>query len=450
MPTTVQVVSDSPVGRSSPDSPLARAQAFLESHSVYEKTGRIESPSTANIERLVQLLGDPQLAYRTIHVTGTNGKGSTTQMISRLLMAHGLSVGTYTSPHLERVNERAAINGEPISDEELAENVLAIAELEALVGSRLSYFEVMTAVAFRWFANSAVDVGVIEVGLLGRWDATNVVRSDVAVLTNVSLDHTEFAGPTHAHIAREKVGIVKPESVFVQGETRDDLQEIFAAAPCAKRVVRNQHFDVTSNELAVGGRLISVRTTRASYAHVFVPLHGSHQGDNTAVAIAAVEEFFDHAIAREVLDEGMSSVSMPGRFEVLGRQPLVVVDGAHNVGGAEVCAEVFFNDFQIDGRRVLVVGMLKSRDAEEMLGALRADEFDLVVCCTAPTPRGTSAPDVGAAARAVGCDVVHIAERPDTALAYAYQQLRAEDALLVAGSLYVVGAARPVLRELMP
>lgn len=450
MPTTVQVVSDSPVGRSSPDSPLARAQAFLESHSVYEKTGRIESPSTANIERLVQLLGDPQLAYRTIHVTGTNGKGSTTQMISRLLMAHGLSVGTYTSPHLERVNERAAINGEPISDEELAENVLAIAELEALVGSRLSYFEVMTAVAFRWFANSAVDVGVIEVGLLGRWDATNVVRSDVAVLTNVSLDHTEFAGPTHAHIAREKVGIVKPESVFVQGETRDDLQEIFAAAPCAKRVVRNQHFDVTSNELAVGGRLISVRTTRATYADVFVPLHGSHQGDNTAVAIAAVEEFFDHAIAREVLDEGMSSVSMPGRFEVLGRQPLVVVDGAHNVGGAEVCAEVFFNDFQVDGRRVLVVGMLKSRDAEEMLGALRADEFDLVVCCTAPTPRGTSAPDVGAAARAVGCDVVHIAERPDTALAYAYQQLRAEDALLVAGSLYVVGAARPVLRELMP
>jgi len=146
----------------------------------------------------------------------------------------------------------------------------------------------------------------------------------------------------------------------------------------------------------------------------------------------------------------MSSVSMPGRFEVLGRQPLVVVDGAHNVGGAEVCAEVFFNDFQVDGRRVLVVGMLKSRDAEEMLGALRADEFDLVVCCTAPTPRGTSAPDVGAAARAVGCDVVHIAERPDTALAYAYQQLRAEDALLVAGSLYVVGAARPVLRELMP
>ncbi|MGA1766910.1 MAG: hypothetical protein ACO4CE_10900, partial [Ilumatobacteraceae bacterium] len=157
-------------------SPLARATAFLESHSVYEKTGRIESPSTENIERLVQLLGDPHLAYRTIHVTGTNGKGSTTQMISRLLTAHGLKVGTYTSPHLERVNERMCINGEPIGDDQLVENVLAIADLEPLVGTRLSYFEVMTAVAFRWFADCAIDVGVIEVGLLGRWDATNVVR----------------------------------------------------------------------------------------------------------------------------------------------------------------------------------------------------------------------------------------------------------------------------------
>ena len=439
-----------PPETSETSSALARATAFLESHSVYEKTGRIESPSTANIERLVQLLGDPHLAYRTIHVTGTNGKGSTTQVISRLLTAHGLKVGTYTSPHLERVNERMCINGEPIGDDQLAENVLAIADLEQLVGTRLSYFEVMTAVAFRWFADSAIHVGVIEVGLLGRWDATNVVRSDVAVVTNVSLDHTEFAGPTHAHIAREKVGIVKPASVFLQGETREDLQPIFAAAACSRRVVRNQHFELSSNELAVGGRLLSVRTTRARYDDVFVPLHGSHQGDNTAVAIAAVEEFFDQPLSRDVLEEGMAAVTMPGRFEVLGRQPLVVVDGAHNVGGAEKCAEVFFDDFQVDGRRVLVIGMLKSRDAAELLGALRADEFDLVVCCTAPTPRGTSATDVATAARAIGCDTVHVDDGVSEALAYAYRQLRAEDALLVAGSLYVVGAARPVLHELMP
>ncbi|NDI15365.1 MAG: bifunctional folylpolyglutamate synthase/dihydrofolate synthase [Actinobacteria bacterium] len=429
--------------------PIERAREFLESHSVYEKTGRIESPSLANIERLMQLLGEPQRAYRTIHITGTNGKGSTSQMVTKLLMAHGLTVGTYTSPHLERVNERMMRNGLPIDDDEFAENVLAIAELEPLVGRRISYFEILTAVAFRWFADSAIDVGVIEVGLLGRWDATNVVESDVAVLTNISLDHTEFAGPTHAHIAREKVGIVKSNSVFVQGETRPDVQEILAAAPCAKRVVRDEHFEVLENELAVGGRLVSVRTTRAEHRELFVPLHGRHQGDNAATAIVAVEEFFDHAISRDVLDEGMATVSMPGRFEVMGHQPLVIVDGAHNVGGAEVCAEVFFDDFKVDGRRVLVVGMLKSRNPEELLGALRADDFDLVVCCTAPTPRGTPARELMKVAQAMGCDDVQSFDKVDAALSYAYRGLRAEDALLVAGSLYVVGEARPVLRTII-
>ncbi|MFZ9324539.1 MAG: bifunctional folylpolyglutamate synthase/dihydrofolate synthase [Ilumatobacteraceae bacterium] len=429
--------------------PIERAREFLESHSVYEKTGRIESPSLANIERLMQLLGEPQRAYRTIHITGTNGKGSTSQMVTKLLMAHGLTVGTYTSPHLERVNERMMRNGLPIDDDEFAENVLAIAELEPLVGRRISYFEILTAVAFRWFADSAIDVGVIEVGLLGRWDATNVVESDVAVLTNISLDHTEFAGPTHAHIAREKVGIVKSNSVFVQGETRPDVQEILAAAPCAKRVVRDEHFEVLENELAVGGRLVSVRTTRAEHRELFVPLHGRHQGDNAATAIVAVEEFFDHAISRDVLDEGMATVSMPGRFEVMGHQPLVIVDGAHNVGGAEVCAEVFFDDFKVDGRRVLVVGMLKSRNPEELLGALRADDFDLVVCCTAPTPRGTPASELMKVAQAMGCDDVQSFDKVDAALSYAYRGLRAEDALLVAGSLYVVGEARPVLRTII-
>jgi dihydrofolate synthase/folylpolyglutamate synthase len=394
-------------------------------------------------------MGDPHLAYRTIHITGTNGKGSTSQMVTKLLMAHGLRVGTYTSPHLERVNERMMINGLAVSDDELAENVLAIAELEPLVDGRLSYFDIMTAVAFRWFANSAVDVGVIEVGLLGRWDATNVVQSDVAVLTNVSLDHTEFAGPTHAHIAREKVGIVKPMSVFVQGETRPDLEEIFAAAPCSRRLIRNRHFELLHNDLAVGGRLISMRTTRAAYEEVFVPLHGSHQGDNALAALVAVEEFFDHPVDRGVLDEAFANVVMPGRFEVVGHQPLVVVDGAHNVGGAEVCSDVFFNDFQVEGRRLLVVGMLKSRDPRELLGALRADEFDVVVCCTAPTPRGTPASVVAAAAREIGCEEVLAIDEIDAALLNAYRQMRGEDALLVAGSLYVVGAARPVLRSII-
>ncbi|QRN80379.1 MAG: hypothetical protein JK586_01720 [Nocardiopsis sp. BM-2018] len=187
----------------------AAALAYLDEHVSYDVTGRITSPSLDNISALVASMADPHLAAPVIHVTGTNGKGSTVQMISRLLMAKGLTVGTYTSPHLERINERICRNGEPITDEEFAEQIAGVASIEGLTGVRPSFFEAVTAAAFRWFADVAVDVVVIEVGLLGRWDATNVVESQVAVITNIGLDHTEFAGPTLADIAREKSGIVK-------------------------------------------------------------------------------------------------------------------------------------------------------------------------------------------------------------------------------------------------
>ena len=207
----------------------ADALAYLDDHASYEKTGRITSPSLEPITRLTAAMGDPQHACPVIHVTGTNGKGSTVQMITRLLMAHGLTVGTYTSPHLERVNERLSRNGEPIDDDDFAEQVAAIADLEALIGVRPTYFETMTASAFRWFADIAVDVAVIEVGLLGRWDATNVVEAQVAVVTNIGMDHNEFAGPTLADIATEKAGIIKPTSAAVIGETRPELLDIFEA-----------------------------------------------------------------------------------------------------------------------------------------------------------------------------------------------------------------------------
>ena len=439
-------------GRAVPPRPRGVDDAFrfLADHSTYEVTGRIESPSTDRIERLMQLMGDPQHAYRVIHVTGTNGKGSTTQMITRLLIAHGLKVGTYTSPHLERVNERICIDSVPIDDADLAEMLHAVADLESHVEGRISYFEILTAAAFRWFADEAVDVAVVEVGLLGRWDATNVVDADVAVLTNVSLDHTEFAGPTVAHIAREKAGIVKPRSCVIIGDVNPDVVAIASAPEARARLVRDVDFEVLDNRVAVGGRLVDVRTPRATYTEVAVPLHGRHQGDNAVAALVAVEEFFDGEIDREVLDAAMGSVRMPGRFEVLGVQPLVVVDGAHNVGGAESCAEVFFDDFQVDGRRILVVGTLASRNAADLLGALRADDFDLVISCTAPSPRGTPGKDVARIARELECDEVIEASTVDDACARALAVARAEDAILVAGSLYVVGAARAFLRRELP
>jgi dihydrofolate synthase / folylpolyglutamate synthase len=425
------------------------AMAYLDARASYEKSGRIESPTTERMETLVAAMGDPQLAYPVIHVTGTNGKGSTSQMITRLLMAHGLTVGTYTSPHLERPNERMSRDGEIISDDEFAEQIAAVADLEMLTGVRPSYFEATTAAAYRWFADLAVDVAVIEVGVLGRWDATNVCDAQVAVITNIGMDHNEFAGPTKAHIAAEKAGIIKPGSAVVVGETDPELVKFFTEAGGASVLLRGEQFDVLENQLALGGRMVDLRTPTTIYSDVFVPLHGRHQGDNAVVALAAVEAFFAAPVADDIVREGFAEVRMPGRFEVLGHQPLVIVDGAHNPAGADSCAQVFFDDFDPAGRKILVVGCLRGREPRDMLSALRADEFDAVFTCTAPTPRGLPSSEIAAAARALGCDDVSESDTVEQACDRAMRVAGHDDAVLATGSLYVVGAARPHLRKII-
>lgn len=425
----------------------AEALRYLDEHASYEKTGRVESPSLGNITRLMDLMAQPQLSYPVIHITGTNGKGSTTQIITRLLMAHGLSVGTYTSPHLERLNERISYNGSPIDDDDFGANVGAIADIEVLAGVRPSYFEILTAAAFRYFADSGIDVAVVEVGMLGRWDATNVVKSQVAVITNIALDHIEFAGPSLGDIAREKVGIAKADSSLVIGDINPDLRAVWNSAGAERVLLRGDDFDCLDNQLAVGGRVIDVRTPRGVYGELALPLNGRHQGDNASLALMAVEEFFDAQLSRELVIEGFANVEMPGRFEVMSRQPLVIIDGAHNPAGADVCSQVFFEDFDPQGRRILVVGMLSSREPSSMLSALRADDFDLVVCCTAPSPRGLVAEIVAEAARAMGCDDVETVGSVEEACERALRFAKKDDAVLVAGSLYVVGAARTYLRN---
>ena len=419
------------------------ALAYLDEHMSYEKTGRITSPSIEPITAICSALGDPQLSAPVIHVTGTNGKGSTVQIISRLLIAQGLTVGTYTSPHLEHVTERFKRNGEPITEEELAEQIGAIADVAPLVGQEPGYFEILTAAAFRWFADIAVDVMVIEVGLLGRWDATNIVESQVAVVTNIGMDHNEFAGPSVIDVAREKAGIVKPGSAVVIGETDPDLVDVFRQAGGASSFVRDEDFAVQSNALAVNGRMLDLRTPTTIYTDLFLPLNGAHQGDNAVLALTAVETFFASPLPEDVVVEGFAEVTMPGRFEVLGRQPLVIVDGAHNAVGADTCASVFFGDFDPDGRRLLVVGT--TRDATEMLSALRADEFDVVFVATAPTPRGVPAAELAAAAADLGCENVIVFDDVESACRRATEYADGDDAILVTGSLYTAGAARAVL-----
>jgi dihydrofolate synthase/folylpolyglutamate synthase len=396
------------------------------------------------MRRMVELLGDPHAAYPVIHLTGTNGKGSTARMITALLVARGLSVGTYTSPDLERVNERLAWNGEPIADEDFVEVLEGIRHCEAVLDEPPTRFEILTAAAFGWFADIAVDAAVVEVGLGGRWDATNVADALVAVVTNVSLDHQEVIGPTRADIAREKAGIVKPDSLLVLGETDPHLAAIFRSVAARDVWQRDEEFGCVDNRLAVGGRLLELRTPGASYADVALPVHGAHQGDNAAIALAAVEAFFEASLDREVVDDGFAAVRLPGRLEVVGRRPLVVLDGAHNPAGARALAAALDEAFGEASSRVLVVGILRGRDPAEMLAALDAGRARLVVTCPPPSPRALPPGELATAARALGVAAETAATVPE-ALARAREAAEPGEMVLITGSLYVVGAARAVL-----
>src|SRR5438105_11921613 len=385
---------------------LAGALAYLDDHISLEAdlSARAAAMRLDRITSLVELMGDPQRAYPVIHLTGTNGKGSTARMLTGLLVARGLSVGTYTSPHLERVNERLTWNSEPISDGAFVEVIEAVASIELLLADRPTLFELLTAAAFRWFADVAVDVAVVEVGLGGRWDATNVADGQVAVVTNVSLDHAETIGPTLVDIATEKAGIVKPGSTLVLGETDPTLAEIFRAAGAAEVWERDRDFGCEANRLAHNGRLLDLRTPGAAYGDVYLPLHGAHQGENAAAALAAAEAFFGAPLDADVVEEAFAGVRVPGRLEVVGRQPLVVLDGAHNPAGAAAAADAIGEAFGGTAGKVLVVGLLQGKDPGEMLDALEARGARVVVACPAPSPRSLPPADVARAARALGLD----------------------------------------------
>ncbi len=428
---------------------LHELQTWLDGHANFEQNmpARAQVPTLDRIAQLCRLLGDPQLACPVVHVTGTNGKGSTVRILSTLFAARGLSVGTYTSPNLLTVNERMARNGRPVPDDDLAAGLAALRRLEPLVDGRVTRFELLTAAAFAWFAEVAVDVAVVEVGLGGRWDATNVVRPDVCVVTNVSADHLEVLGPTLVDVAKEKAGIVKPGAHLVLGETAPDLADVFLAAAAeagAPVWLRDRDFGCAANRLAVGGRLLDLRTPFGRFEDVFLALHGAHQGDNAAGALAAAEAFFDGPMPRDIVDEAFSAVEIPGRLEVVGRSPLVLLDGAHNVAGAEALGRALADELPVAGERIAVVGMLRGRDPTEMLQPLAAAGIRSVVACTAPSDRGLPAGDVAAAARALGLRV-DVVDDAGGAVRSALAAATNQDLIVVTGSLYVVAEARRIL-----
>jgi dihydrofolate synthase/folylpolyglutamate synthase len=428
-------------------------RAWLDAHVNLESLGvpvdvprRAAHPTLERMEALAALLGSPQLEYPAIHLTGTNGKTSVTRLAASLLVAHGLSVGSYTSPHLERVNERISWNAEEIPDAALAELLVLVAEIEPYLPAAPSFFEILTGAALRYFADVAVDAAVVEVGMGGGWDATNVVDGEVAVITNVSVDHVEYFGPTRADIAEEKAGIVKPGATLVLGETSPELVPIFEARGADAIWLRDREFGVSANELAHGGRLISIFTPGGSYPDAFLSLHGAHQADNAAAALAAAEAFLGRALEAEVVAEVLGQARSPGRLEVVGHQPLVLLDGAHNVAGATALRSALAEEFP-SSPRTLVIGLLREKDPDEMLEALGAAHAARVVCCRAPSPRARPPEEVATAALEAGLDRdrVEVVDDVAEAVARALAATGPDEQVVVTGSLYVVGAARAAL-----
>jgi dihydrofolate synthase/folylpolyglutamate synthase len=406
---------------------------------------KLRVPRPERMRRFVYRIGDPQRAQPVLHITGTNGKTSTSWALSQILVSKGLSVGTFTSPHLEVINERVMVDLEPISDDDLAEMLSDLALLEEPGEERLSWFEVLAAGAFRYFADKPVHAAVVEVGMGGRFDATNVADAEVAVITNISLDHTEILGPTREHIAREKAGIIKPGSTLVLGETDPELYELFATEQPEQLWLLGRDFELARNDLALGGRLLDLRTPGAHYEGVYLPLHGRHQGVNFLLALVAAEAFFGRPLETDIVLGAASKTRSPGRLEVLRERPLVVLDGAKNVAGARCEAEAVAEEFGQGRPKVMVVGMLRGKDAREMLEALDAARSELVVACPAPSPR-TQPPEVIAeAARSLGVKALVAPSVPD-ALEAALAEAGEEGLVLVTGSLYVAGEARKVLR----
>ena len=341
-------------------------------------------PSLARMNAVSHLMGDPQLTFPVIQVAGTNGKSSTARMIESLLRSFGLRTGLYTSPHLVDPTERICLDGAPISPEAAVATWNDIEPFISMVdhnsvtdgGPKLSYFEAMTALAYSVFADSPVDVAIIEVGLGGTWDATSVCRPQVAVITPVDLDHQEYLGETIREIAGEKAGILANAEAAVLGPQSPEAAAILVQA-CEDADLQPTRFGVeygvNSQALAVGGQLLSLHGLRGDYSEIFLPLFGEHQGNNAAVALAACETFLGSALLapldEDLVREGFAKVISPGRLEILRTSPTVMVDAAHNPHSAKSLATALETSFTFV-EVIAVLGMLGSKDAVGFLEAL--------------------------------------------------------------------------------
>lgn len=417
-------------------------------------------PDLDRMRQLVDMLGHPERAYPSIHLTGTNGKTSTARMIDTLLRSFGLRPGRYTSPHLESVVERISIDGLPASPEVFVQAYDDVAPYVEIVDSQsqeqVTFFELLTAMAFSAFADAPVDIGVIEVGMGGTWDATNVIDSIVQVITPISLDHREL-GSTVAQIAREKSGILRPGALAVLGSQIPEAAGVLLAKAkeLGTTVAREGiEFGVASRSVALGGQLIALRGLGGEYDDIFLPLHGAHQAHNAACALAAVEGFLGAAdgggLDIDTVRAGFAAADSPGRLETIRSSPTIVLDGAHNEAGAKALAEALIEEFAFD-RLVGVIGILADKDVGAMLSALEP-VLSAIVVTQSNSPRAMPVDELASEAVDIfGGHRVDVEPRLSDALDAAVRIAEEEGPLggsgvIVTGSLVTVGEARRLLR----
>jgi dihydrofolate synthase/folylpolyglutamate synthase len=430
---------------------LARVEAALSQRWPENKL----DPSLERIRDLLGLLGDPHRSCPVVHIAGTNGKTSTARLIDGLLREAGLRTGLMTSPHLDRVTERISLHGAPLDEERFVAAYDEIAPYLPLVDARhpdapLSFFEVLTALGFVVFADAPVDVAVVEVGMGGSWDATNVVHGEVCVVTPIGLDHADYLGDTVEEVAAEKAGIVKRGSFLVLAHQEPAAAEVVLgrAAEVGATVAREgREFGVRHREVAVGGQLLSLRGLSATYDDVVVPLFGAHQAQNAACALAAVEALIGRdGLDPDVVRAGFLGTTSPGRLEVVRRSPTVLVDAAHNPHGGRALAAALRDSFAFD-RLVGVVSVLGGKDVVGLLEELDP-VLDHVVVTVNSSPRALPAEDLAAVATEIfGPDrvslVEHLPDAVDTAIAVAEEEgTLAGTGVLATGSVVTAADVR--------
>ena len=417
------------------------------------------APTLERISALVDMLGSPQLTYPTIHIGGTNGKTTTSRMVDSLLFEMGLRTGRFTSPHLESYLERICINGQPIDAKEMIFSFNDISPYLDLMDTKfdnpISFFEAITALAFAAFAEHPIDVGVIEVGMGGQWDATNVVDADVSVIMPIGLDHMEYLGNTIAEIATTKAGIIKEQGfvVLAQQEPEAAVELLRRAAEVGADVAREGlEYSIDSRAIAVGGQLISITGLRGHYDDIFLPLHGKHQASNAAAALIAVEAFFgEQDLDIDAVRAGFANATSPGRCEIIHRDPTIILDAAHNPHGAKAIAETIQSEFTFDD----VTGIVALMADKDALGILQALEpiMNQIIVTTNSAARSMPVSDLEALATQVfGADRVFaqptLADAIEKAIKDSVRPLSDESlAILITGSVVTVGEARTAVRK---